>query len=523
MVKANFKQLYQGNFFQFCFYFLLVLLSSCGGGTEQQCKELSMPYQSGVFESGPDKALLSNYLRASSGYNSSGEKLDPEVKIYVDKSSGINEAFSSALGGGLATSQLTAILNYYNNAKYLSVLTDIKPFELNGSAPANYFGNGANYDPVAKANLRSALKSITANNGLSFFISDCEEFDDAGQEIIADAWAKDDLISWLNKGNSVHFWITDFQKEGTTKHLFFIAFVPAQVISEDKNFAALVNDLNAKNPKHLELSNKNWSVLKPDWPQQSTGLDANLLNEGVFNKATYVRDFNSEPTAYEYIDLAYPIKAEVLTVPGALKGPDFYRGLKVNLSNNQFFDINQVDLDVYEVSNDIENFSKFYQVSQGKPKFITDEKGAKVLDANDPYTCHYDADGKIKAENNYVTAIQDKKLNELFSFNQELFSNTLKSNSSAAELAIKLHPNFNEADASLNSGKEYGNLIRVDFKVKGFNNKSPDLSMFQWNSALKSNKGKVNVGLMESIQQAIVSTKPEGKVIYTLFIKFIKG
>jgi hypothetical protein len=482
-----------------------------------------MPYQSGVYEIGPDKALLSNYLRASSGYNASAEKLDSEVKIYVDKSSGINEAFSSALGGGLATSQLTSILNYYNNAKYLSVLNDIKPFDLNGSAPSNYFSNGSNYDPVAKANLRSAVKAITATNGLSFFISDCEEFDDAGQEIISDAWAKDDLINWLNKGNSVHFWITDFQKEGTTKHLYFIAFVPAQVISEDKNFAALVNDLNTKNPKHLELSNKNWSVLKPDWPQQSTGLDANLLNEGVFNKATYVRDAESEPTAYEYIDLAYPIKAEVLTVPGALKSSDFYKGLKVNLSNNQFFDINQVDIDVYEVSSDIERFSKYYQISQGKPKFVTDEKGAKILDPNDPYTCYFDVSGKIKAENNYVTSIQEKKLNELFAFNQELFTNTLKTNASSAELAIKLHPNFNEGDPSLNNGKEYGNLVRIDFKVKGFNNKTPDLSMFQWNSALQSNKGKVNVGLMESIKQAIVSTKPEGKVIYTLFIKFIKG
>jgi len=59
--------------------------------------------------------------------------------------------------------------------------------------------------------------------------------------------------------------------------------------------------------------------------------------------------------------------------------------------------------------------------------------------------------------------------------------------------------------------------------VKGFNAKTPDLSMFQWNSAMKSNAEKQNVGFKESIQQAIVSTKPEGKVIYTLFIKFIKG
>lgn len=499
----------------------LFLLASCGGSNDRACAELSIPFQSGQYEKSPDKALLSNYLRASSGYNASAEKLDAEVKIYVDKSSGINEAFSTA--GGFAISQLTTILNYYNNAKYLSVLSDIKPFDLGGSAPGNYFTNGSNYDPLAKAKLRLALKEITSNNGLAFFISDCEEYDDADEEIISDAWAKDDLIKWLNKGNTVHFWITDFQINGVIKHLYFMAFVPAQTSSDDKNFSALVKDLNNKNPKHLELSNKNWTVLKPEWAQQSTGLDANLLAEGVFEKSNYVRDFESQPTAYEYIDIVYPIKAEVLTAQGALKGPDFYRGLKVNLSNNQFFDISQIDIDAYEVSNDLENFAKFYQISQAKPKFITDEKGAKVLDPNDSYSCFYDNNGNIKAENSYSVSIQDKKLNELFSFNQELFSNTLKSNAASAELAIKLHPNFNENDPVLNNNKEEYNLVRVDFKVKGFNSKTPDLSMFQWNSALIKHAGKANIGLKESIQQAIVSTKPEGKIIYTLFIKFIKG
>lgn len=497
----------------------ILMMYSCGGSSDQQCMELSLPYQSGQYEKSPDKPLLSNYLRASSGYNANVEKVNPEVNIYVDKSSGINEAFATS--GGVAISQLTTILNYYNNAKYLSVLSEIKPFDLGGSAPGNYFTNGSNYDPIAKANLRAALKEITTNNGLSFFISDCEEFDDAGQEIITDSWAKDDLINWLNKGNTVHFWITDFQKDGVTKHLYFIAFVPAETLNNDKNFISLVNDLTQKNSSHLELSNKNWSVLKPEWAQQSTGLDANLLVEGVFDQSVYIRDFENQPTGYEYIDIMYPIKAEVLKAEGTLKGSDFYRGLKVNLSNNQFFDINQLDIDVYEVSSDFENFAKYYQISQGKPKFITDEKGAKVLDPNDPYSCFFENDGKIKTENTYTASIQEKKLNELFSFNLDLFANTLKSNSAAAELALKLHPNFNENDPILNNEKGY-NLVRVDFKVKGFNPKTPDLSMFQWNSALKSNTGKINVGLKESIQQAIVSTKPEGKVIYTLFIKFIK-
>jgi hypothetical protein len=506
--------------------FLLLLqasfiLYSCGGDSGQQCAELSIPFESGQYEKSPDKDLLSNYLLASSGFKPDLKEVDNTVKIYVDKSSGINEAFSSVLGGSVATSQLTTILNYYNNAQYLGILSDIKPFDLGGSAPGNYFSNGSNYDPTAKANLRAALGEISNGNSLSFLISDCEEFDDAGQEIISDSWAKDAFIGWLNKGNTIHFWITDFQKDGVTKHLYFIAFVPSQISNNDKNFVALANDLISKNSNHMELTNKNWSIQKPIWSQNSTGLDPNLLAEGVFEKATYLRNLESQPSGFEYIELAYPIKAEVLKVEGALKTADFYRGLKLDLSNNQFFDINQLEIEVFELSSDFESFAKYYQIGKQKPKYIKDEKGEKILDPNDPYTCYFNLDGSLKTEFLYTPSLNDKKLNELFSFNKELFTNTLKDDPKNAELGFKLHPNFNEADPILGNEKMY-NLVRVDFKVNGFNNKLPDLNMFQWNSALKSNAGKINVGLFESIKQAIISTKPEGKVVYTLFIKFIK-
>ena len=86
---------------------------------------------------------------------------------------------------------------------------------------------------------------------------------------------------------------------------------------------------------------------------------------------------------------------------------------------------------------------------------------------------------------------------------------------------MTLHPSFNEAEAALDTKRAY-NLLRVDFHIKGFKDKLPDLSMFEWASILSSNQGKQNQGLKESIKQAILATKPEGRTIHTLFIRFVR-
>jgi hypothetical protein len=480
---------------------------------------LSVLFESGKFQNGPDKELLSNYLIASSGYVNKDVTASSDVNIYVDKSSGINEAFSSSVGGELAKAELNSILGFYENAKYLGVLNDIKEFNLGGASPSNYFSNGSNYDPKAMAKLTLALTTITKSNNLSFFISDCEEFDNAAMEIKNDPWAKEPLIDWLNKGNSIYFWITDFNVKGSTKHLFFMAFAPAEVVSKDSKFKDLINELNSKNPNHFELSNKNWSIQKPKWTEQSTGLDSNLLGDDVFMKENYIRNFENQPTSFEYLDIAYPIKFEVLKGEGVLKGPDFYRGIHVDFSNNHFFDINKVDIDVNEVSNDLNSYATFFQLNQNKPEFIVNSDGAKVLNTENPFSEYYDNKGQIKSEHIYNNKANEGNLKELFSFNQDLFNNTIKSHPENVELGFKLHPNFNDSDPKLNNQKSY-NLIRVDFKVSGFNDKLPNLNMFKWNSIFSKNSE--NTGFYDSIKYAILATQPKDKIIHSIFIKFIR-
>jgi len=203
-----------------------------------------------------------------------------------------------------------------------------------------------------------------------------------------------------------------------------------------------VNELNSINSNHLELSNTSWQLLKPDWSEQSTGLDANLLVDGVFEKNLYIRNFEGAFGSYEFMSLLLPIKTEVLKVEGALTKPQFYRDLKIDLSNNKFFDIQQIGINVHDVTNDLNSFSKFDEIFGNKPNTTKDPQNqATILDPNHPYSCYYELRDDqifIKPENDYKNNYSDVVLKEMFEFDEDVFKNSLKDDPSKVELAIKL-------------------------------------------------------------------------------------
>lgn len=483
----------------------IFLLSSCNPNKE---KDISVD-------------LLDKYIAATSGKIQDDKKLNEDLHVYVDKSSGINEAFSSSEGGMQAKALLTEIAG--RKAKFFSVLSKIEPENFQGS-PTNFYDKKENYNETESAGLESAMNEIIKRNGLSFFVTDGEEFDQNHEEDNARPWAQESMEKWINQGNSIHFWITDFKVKGKiTKHLFFMAFVPSKK-STEKDFQDLVKSLTAINPIHLELSNTSWQILKPSWPEQSTGLDPNLLQDGVFEKNKYIRNFENHFGSYEFMSIQLPLKAEVLTVEGALSKPQFYRNLYIDLSNNKFFDISKIDIEVTDVSNDLNNYAKYDEIISNVPKTSKDQNTNKtIIDPNSPYSSYYNIiDDKpiLKDENKYNKNYQNS-LKELFQFDDEIFKNSMKDNTSKVELGIRMHKNFNEGDKNLNNELGY-NIIRVDFKISDFNDKTvQELEKFTWDSMWKP--GEKNSGFAKSVEEVIKSTQPKGKTIHTLFIKFIKA
>lgn len=495
----------------------VVFLTSCGGEKNKICLPL---FNGKDISSG----LLDKYVAATSGQIQEEIKLNDGVYVYVDKSSGINEAFSSPEGGVKAKNLLTEIAG--KKAKFFSVLSTITPEIFQGS-PTNYYDKKDSYDPKESAGLEKALNEIIKRNGLSFFVTDGEEFDPNGEEDNARPWAQEPMERWIQQGNSIHFWITDFKvknknKVDITKHLFFMAFVPSK-ISIEKHFQDLVKSLTSINPDHLELSNTSWQILKPSWTEQSTGLDPNLLKDGVFEKNNYIRNFENAFGSYEFMSIQLPIKAEVLTVEGALTKPQLYRDLFVDLSNNKFFDISKIDLEVTDITNDLNSFARFDEIVSNPPNTTKETNTNKtILDPKHAYSCFYDIKNDkpiIKGEEKYIKNYQNL-LKEFFQFDEEIFKNSMKDNASKVELGIRFHKNFNEGDQKLNN--EFGyNIIRVDFKIADFNDKSvKELDKFSWKSMWKPEQ--TNSGFAKSVEEVIKSTQPKDKIIHTLFIKFIK-
>jgi hypothetical protein len=513
--------------------FSLLLLSilafqftSCGE-TASNCTEIPSLFNGKNVTS----EILDEYTKHTSSNNRVDSVLNEEVRFYVDKSSGIHEAFSSATGGETSKKQLQEIINNYRESKFLGVLREITPFDLGGADPTNYFTDSKNYEKVdgQSADLLNALTNMTNHNGLSFFVTDGEQFDATKTEITAGAWAVEPLKKWIEGGNTIHFWITDFKaknikKQEIIKHLFFIAFVPAE-ISGTKKFQDLLKSLNVINPTHLELSNVSWKINKPDWAEQESGLDPNMLKEGVFEKEQYKRNFENTGNGYEFLSIQLPIKAEVLTVDGALSKPQFYRDLFVDLSNNKFFDITKLEIDVFDVTRDINAFASYFEILGNKPATAKDPNNqATIIDPNSTYGCYYELKNDqpiIKPENVYTSNFKDYQLKEFFQFDEEVFNNSLKDNPNEVEIAIRFHKNFNENDPSLNNELGY-NILRVDFKIEEFNDKTvTELSNFSWASMWKSSEQ--NTGFSKSVEQVIKATQPKGRVIHSLFIKFIKA
>jgi hypothetical protein len=395
---------------------------------------------------------------------------------------------------------------------------------LGGADASNYFVNADNFEKVdgQSADLLNAFNEISENNGLSFFITDAEQFDGNKSEITTGAWATEPFKKWVSAGNSIHFWITDFQvlnknKNPITKHLFFMAFVPGKAIG-NKQFQDLVKSLNDINPVHLELTNKSWQILPPNWAEQSTGLNSAL--KGDFLKDEYYRNFSSVGGSYEFISLNGPI-----SYIGEVKVNQFYRDLFIDLSNNKFFDISDLYIDVTDISADINNFAKFDEINSNKPATTKDPNtNQTILDPNTAYSCFYELKNDkptLRTEYYYEKNYDDTKLKELYQFDEEIYKNSMKDNASKVELGFKLHKNFNAGDKNLINDFEY-NIIRVDFKIDGFKDKSVnELSYFTWPSMWKPTE--TNSGFGKSVEQVIKNTQPKDKVVHTLFIKFFKG
>lgn len=444
--------------------------------------------------------------------------------LYIDFSSGINSALKNPVIKDL-------INNCYNQ---LSGNGTVCLYKLGGhqvslfgctdkSISDDFFNPGSYGDNFAP--IEAAVDSITRKNNDALLITDFEEWKD-NQEVFDRAYLKPYFVNWLSKGNTIHFFIADYNEGKVSKHIYFTIFNCG-----NPNESSMITKLQAKlsSLTRYDLTNKSYKLTQLYPSEKSGGI---FYDEtGKSDKAKNILDIKENYTnglkngnPFEF----YPFGLDWKTIDethSSYKSQnqfnDFFRKLFIDLQDENAYVYGDFDVKVYDVTDDFVNFAKCNEVknhvpklekgSNGEDKFKDDEKDPVVL------SC-YDTKGKVKDE--WIYKSQENApniLTEVFVLNKELFKNTKDTDKKKVEFGVSFDTKYNLKNIANPDG-----LIRVDIVLNSAepNLTNPILENFKW----VNSKSVPNVALYESIKTTLqeVGVKPTNKVIYSYYIKTLQ-
>jgi len=450
------------------------------------------------------------------------------ASMYIDFSSGIFQAFKN----NPANSNLI-------KAVYGNLSGDLDVFKLNNNAIQPL--ENSNSDVVGRmvveenqyhgiyAPIKEAVSQIVSKNNDALLVTDFEEYYPAssGRAEITDLpYLKEYFIKWLEKGNSIRFYISNYKENGIEKHLYFTVFNCGN--SSNGMIKKVENTLGTL--PYYDLANPAFQLSQGYASDQKGGIFYDA--EGKDDKTKNVLDLNKEAyknglEANKYFEF-YPFNLDWNTI-GKLKESyqeqglfkEFFRKLFVDLSNEDAYSNVEIEVKVNDVTEDFEHFSKCKEATNHKPKLAKGNNGEDKFDDketdNIALQC-YESNGKLKEEWIYKSK-PAVAIHDFFNLNKELFANTKKTDAKKTELSIAFDPKFSVKNLSNPQG-----LTRVDIIIKNAepNASNSKLEFFKWASTTK--KGSQNLALYESIKNTLTDSKvkPNGKTIYSYYIKTLQ-
>lgn len=366
------------------------------------------------------------------------------------------------------------------------------------------------------APLNKTVEQIVANNTEAVFITDGELWENGERD---DPWAREEFEKWLKNGNKLEFFVTNHLDGGKQKHLFYICFVPKNTesaVASDFKFY-LDNSVEAKNFQYsyFSFSNNTTKITKADYQLKTGGLNENtFMDETVYiNQPDYefISLSSSWKDLFKYIANAYdkngnPIKG----------GAPLLSRLGVDVSGLEFYDVNNLSVKVYNISDDFHKLKRIMEVKENTPTFWTDENGEIVLDENRQKTVicpgdweGYNDKGELVMDTVFKTSKGLPVIEGLLTLDQEKLAD-FKSQKKG-EVNLKLSQNFSGSM----SESDY-NLLRVDICLSGVtvNTSNINFQNFIW----QGKQVKENRSMYNSILGALNAANPEGKVVYTYYI-----
>lgn len=494
---------------------LLIILAACNNSKKDTAAD---PFAEVKFNAYDQDlaARIEAYHQTIAPNNANSKSGNPA--LYIDFSSGINKAFAEPGIKDMMNACFNTILAqkfdvYKLGSNQISLLNISNTTELGQrvSDPAQY---GDIWAPI-----QSAVEKIVEGNNDALLITDFEEWQ-KNTEVTGTAFLKIPFSKWLEKGNTIHFFIADYKEGKVNKHLYFTVFNCG-----NPNESSMISKLESKlGPltTRFDLSNKSYK-LRTAYPGEKSGgifYDPSGTTDQAKNvldlKDSYVNGLK-KGNHFEF----YPLGVDWDTIAKLQASyasqhqfNDFFRKLYIDLSNEDSYTFGDFEVKVSDVSTDFANFAKAQEAKKHKPKLTKGSDGEAKFDdqETDPIALAcYGTDGKIKEQWVYKPAAADP-VDEVFTFNKSLFSNTKTSDTKNVELGVSFDPRFN-----LKNIQNPEALLKADLLL---NTATPNLAgeklaKFQWINA----KGTANTALYESVKNTLQELNPAHKVIYSYYIK----
>ena len=496
----------------------IVFLSSCGGSGEKI-----------AFSDFHPEKEIEKYIQ---GYYSAslGESSNPKTgrsAVFIDFSDGLVQAYTKNPQNVQIIQAITNKLVSPDIEWFALGGGKINPLDYNSNELFNKVSDPKQYKDIM-APIQETLKKITEGNNDALLVSDYEEYTTDGKEQFEN-YPKNYFINWLKKGNSITFFYTDYEevnnksKIKSAKHLYFTVFTHGS--ASESSMISMVRDAlkDRYTTKEFTLNNNPYSVANEYGGKDYTGLQnkqfnqwKNLnLNASLDNKLPYEviginKVWNEDVDKY--------VKNIIDKENGIFLGKLF-----LNASDQSSYKLNKVSVKVYDVTEDYTFYAQCEEAKNHQPK-MTKDKGKNDVWAEESKkdaiitTCYLKDKAELKKEWVYGPGNSKplKTWDEVFSYDEKIFSDHLNNSSDKIELITLLHKNYDLKKISNPSA-----LLRIDFVIDNatFNSANTQLGDFQWSSTTQ--KDRTNNSLAEAIRNTLQepSVSPKGKILYSYYIK----
>lgn len=491
----------------------IVFLSSCGGGSEKN-----------AFSNFHPENEIEKYI---DGYYSAslGEASNPKSgksSVYIDFSNGLVQAYNNTKNKDIIQSIANNISS--SEMEWFSLGNDsISKLSNDLSVLYKKLSDLNQYKDIM-APIKRTLEKITNENNDALLVTDFEEYRSDRTEDFS-AYAKQSFINWLKKGNSITFFYTGCYEEvnnksriRSAKHLYFTVFTHGNA-TESSMISKVRDALKGYSTKEFNLNNNPYSVTNDYGGKDFTGLQNRNFN--------IWKNFNSnacldKKLPYEVIGINKEWNEDVdKRVKNIIKHENgiFLAKLYLNASDSSY-KLNKVSVKVYDATDDYIHYAKCEEAKNHQPT-MTKDKGKNDVwsdeSKKDPIvnTCYEKNTTELKKDWIFVSG-NPKPLEswkELFSHDENIFSDHLNHSPEKVELITNFHKNYKLKNIKSNTA-----LLRIDYVIEDAS-ENIKLNDFKWSSTTRN--GVINNSLEGAIKYTLQepSISPKGKILYSYYIK----